>query len=597
VEKAYPAYPNNQSVCNSDQLAAWVGNNTLVVSGYENGLWELPATGGHPHPILEGDDQNSDWYGGLSVSPDGGTIAGYPLVPAIGTLLVTVPSGGGSPRVLFTQRSSFAAYLYPQWLDNNTLVLEHTGGTQSQPTSRVAISSATSFSPTDINPSDTTARFPALAPASGLQVMVKVLGSIRSGLAVDGEYPPGGLVNFTALVSGGQDGSVYAAPNDEGQRCISGCANLLVTVVDSITHRPVEGATVSASVGPIARLDLDDVGLEASNNEFLCLESDRGPAEPQSPCGTDLPDLTTDKQGRVHLIYWAPGLVDPAQTTLDVSAAKRECPGGPCTTKGGTAEPTRLAVHPYLIYQANGELAAKELDLLVELAQEPNHFAADVATDHYAQHLIEHALLALDLFEEHAASIAGVAGLVVSTTVHAVEALSKLGEQRGLVATLLEAEDLRTLGLASEAYATNVPADVSPYFAGHLLDGLGNVYVPGFPKAGPSGMLWTDAIALSEAKKRAGTVFATRPETIALKVYEISHCDEAYAVCGPGYKNLPAAASIAVENHHGIQAQLCFYFTGSGGFAGFRWDDHFCEDQYAAPYWMDAQPDLIKDLP
>ncbi len=329
----------------------------------------------------------------------------------------------------------------------------------------------------------------------------------------------------------------------------------------------------------------------------LCLQSDRGPAEPQSPCGTELSDLTTDKQGRVHLIYWAPGLVDTAQTTLDVSAAKRECPGGPCTTKGGTAAPTRLVVRPYLIYQASGDLAAKEVDLLVELAQEPNHFAADVAADHYAQHLIEHALTTLDLFEEHAASIAGAAGLIVSTAVHAVEALSKLGEQRGLVATVLVAEGLKTLGLAADAYATNVSADVSPFFTGHILDGLSDLYVPGFPKTGPSGMLWTDASALSEAKKRAGTVFATRPETIAVKVYEISHCDEAYPVCGPGYKNLPAAAGIRVENHHGIQAQLCFYFTGSGGFPGFRWDDHFCESQYAAPYWVGVQPKLIKDLP
>lgn len=84
-------------------------------------------------------------------------------------------------------------------------------------------------------------------------------------------------------------------------------------------------------------------------------------------------------------------------------------------------------------------------------------------------------------------------------------------------------------------------------------------------------------------------MFATRPETIALKVYEISHCDEAYAVCGPGYKNLPASWSIDIENHHGIQAQLCFYFTGSGGFPGSKWSDHLCENQYAAPYWLSTR--------
>ncbi len=206
VEKAYPDYPNNQSVCDVDQLAAWVGNNTIVVSGYQNGLWELPATGGHPHPVLEADEQNSDWYEGLAASPDGGTIAGFALSQTVGSVLATVPSAGGPLKVLFKQRTRFAAYLYPQWLDNSTLVLEHTGGTQVNPTTRVAISSATSFSPHDINPTDATARFPALAPASGLQVVVRALGSIRSGLAVDDEYPQGGRVNFTALVSGGQGG-------------------------------------------------------------------------------------------------------------------------------------------------------------------------------------------------------------------------------------------------------------------------------------------------------------------------------------------------------------------------------------------------------
>ena len=166
VAGKYPKYPNNQSVCNNDQLAAWVGNNTVVVSGYQNGLWELPAAGGKPHPILSG-DQDSDWYGGLSVSPDGAMIAGYPLSQsAKGEVLATVPAGGGSLKVLYTQTSSSpVSYQYPQWLGNQTLVVQHVSGTPAHSTSRIAVTPATAFSPKDINSADTTASFPAIVTA------------------------------------------------------------------------------------------------------------------------------------------------------------------------------------------------------------------------------------------------------------------------------------------------------------------------------------------------------------------------------------------------------------------------------------------------
>jgi hypothetical protein len=234
---------------------------------------------------------------------------------------------------------------------------------------------------------------------------------------------------------------------------------------------------------------------------------------------------------------------------------------------------------------------------MVEFAQEPNHFVADVALDNYAEHLIKSALKALKLFQKHAASIAAASGLAVAIAVHVVEAYSKYGEQLGLIATLLEAEDLSTLGLGEDPYATSIPQDASQYFTGRILSGLGNEPVPGLSKTGPTGVLWSDALALNEQQHRMGTGFATRPESIDLKVYEISHCDEGYPVCGPGYRYLPAQASLELERHHGIQAQLCFYFTGSGGFPGLKWSDQFCENQYAAPYWVVSQPDLNRALP
>ncbi len=95
-----------------------------------------------------------------------------------------------------------------------------------------------------------------------------------------------------------------------------------------------------------------------------------------------------------------------------------------------------------------------------------------------------------------------------------------------------------------------------------------------------------------------GSIFATRPESVNVKVYEVSHCSPSYPVCGPGYYHLPAqSSSTSVEDRHGIQAQLCFFFTGTDGFPGFAWHDSFCEAQYAAPYWLHLQPDVVHTLP
>ncbi len=318
---------------------------------------------------------------------------------------------------------------------------------------------------------------------------VSVLQNIRSGLAVDNQYTSGGPVNFTVPISGGQNGNVYVGPFDEGQKCLSGCANVLVTVIDPATEKPVEGATVTASVDPIAKLDLPGDWAQATHDDqFLCVQADLAPGEVPR-CGTDLTGLLTDKQGHAYLIYWAPGLVDAAQTTLHVSARFHVCGPGACTSKTGTAvPPTKLAVHPYLAYQHAGELEAKEVALLIKFAEEPRTIVHDLATDHFAEHLIEHALEALEAFEHHAAAIAATVGLVVSTAVHAYEALSKLGEQNGLIATLELALGLSTLGLGEDPYANSVSFAAPPNFTGHILDGLGDVPAPGLPNSvGPSG--------------------------------------------------------------------------------------------------------------
>ena len=426
-----------------------------------------------------------------------------------------------------------------------------------------------------------------------LTVTVQQLQPLRSGLAVDkeGGYGP---VNFTV----GTAAEPYTERNEAGQRCMSGCANLLITVTDALTHKPVEGATVEASLSRTAA-DSRSQG-DPYGNEFLCIQSDK----PVPDCGDGV-SYNTDAKGHVHLLYWTPG-VSPGPSgsgwsvTLKVTAHK--CGVASCSLhqQSGKAKPMTLTAQPYVIYQHTGQLGAKEVALLVKLAQEPDLIVFELAADHYAETLIEQALETLELFEEHAASIAGAAGLVVSTVVKAVEASTKLKEQRGLIATLLVAEDLSTLGLGEDVYANEVPVDANLAFRDAILNNLGIVPTPFNPKTlEPDGVLWSDANALSTQAKELPRLFSHPPvqsEQINLKVYEVSHCDEGYPLCGPGYRDLPAQAqSTTVENHHGIQPELCFYFTGYNGLPGLDWTDHFCIG-YDAPFWVDTQPGLNNGL-
>ena len=205
VQANYPNYPNNQSVCNFSQNLDWVDNSNIVVSGYQNGLWVIPATGGNPHPILTGIEQSSDWYSGLSVSPDFGTIAGYPLSQsAAAFVLATVPSGGGALKVLYTQSGSNASnyYEYPQWSpDGKTLVVQH-----SSPSGNVvALFPAAGGTPTDLNAADVHTRFPTFAPPAGNH---KLMGIIKDG---KGAASPGVTLDITGAktttATTGADGS------------------------------------------------------------------------------------------------------------------------------------------------------------------------------------------------------------------------------------------------------------------------------------------------------------------------------------------------------------------------------------------------------
>ncbi len=113
----------------------------------------------------------------------------------------------------------------------------------------------------------------------------------RSGLSVDNLYRKEGPVNFT-IPTYSKTETAYADAFDVGQKCVSGCANVLVTVVDPATGDPVSGATVDATLGSLGAAKSVSGGL--AGDQFLCVQSDDPSA---SSCGTSLSGLSTDSAG------------------------------------------------------------------------------------------------------------------------------------------------------------------------------------------------------------------------------------------------------------------------------------------------------------
>ena len=412
--------------------------------------------------------------------------------------------------------------------------------------------------------------------ACPLKVYVRVLEHIRSGLAVDNGYPSEGPVNFTVNTYGGKNGSVYAAPGQEGQKCMSGCANVLITVIDPATHKPVVGATVNATVDPIAKLELetapgyDGVASTTSHfgrplvphdNEFLCPQTDNVPGQPLSHCGTALPDLTTDDKGQVRLIYWAPGLVDTAQTTLDVSA-KETCTKEVCSAraKEGSATPTKLIVRPYLIYGTTGQLTEEQVGDLTRIVRESAALSllATEAAKHGFEKIWAPGFNWLVAKEVAAVLASHAASVLFSEAIFGALEIKEMSEadqeEDELIGSFLKTLGLPAIGLWP-AEPLEIKASAAPSY--ELRQRI--LYDVGWRKyTGASGVLWDDAAALNDqfSQTRGGrgrkTYFSPRPEDIRLDVYEISSCNEDHPDCGPGYLN-----------SSGIQPELCLEFTGS----------------------------------
>jgi hypothetical protein len=341
--------------------------------------------------------------------------------------------------------------------------------------------------------------------------------------------------------------------------CLSGCTNLTLTVTDRSNHnQPVAGANVTASVNAVSGGVPDYPFGHSSGTGYLC------DADQPTSCGRGgfIKNLTTDGAGHVSLLYWAPGLIDAAKTTLSVTADEA-CSASACPAreKSGRLD-KEFTVAPQLIAQGAGPLSAVAVRSFADWAAGPT--ATGFLKDQGKSKFIDLALRTLLKVESAAETASPFVGAVLD--------VATLTEARrieyGLMASILDVVKIHDAGLGfglRQPVADHADISFADRFAqegGLLSDG---------------GMLYQYGKRLRQID-REGTLAGA--ERVRAKVYEVSYCKQADS-CQPNY------------DLDGIRPYLHFEFAFDRLTPG---TTHFTEifsDAFTVPYnarvWRAAQ--------
>ena len=397
---------------------------------------------------------------------------------------------------------------------------------------------------------------------------------VRSGFGVR-TYKSEGPVTFYVPSAD----PLYRVPGATGEECLSGCANVVITVKNPATHKPVAGADVGASLASIASSTPSrpsstvtgvSGGTPLGGDQFLC--DDRG-------CSSDLSNLTTDKNGQVGFTYWAPGETQPESTTLSVSAREscaRSCPIG---VRQGDWE-TDVRVEPYLIYRHSGDLEKEVVGELVNFYENPIAFEAlhesgEKAFDKLAAKAAK-ALFDSEYAEEVEAQTEQ-AGPLIFGFAEFYKTISEYKEEQKFALFLINALALSPLGLDEDPFALEVPAAPNRQFIEQM--GIYGSFTGGRNAA--TGVLYSDSQTL--AKFYNGSPFAIRPQPMHVDIYEISSCKPG-GDCGPGYLHST-----------GVSPRLCLEISSDSEQIPFAYE--YCTLEYDPRAWIATQKGLDTSLP
>ena len=428
---------------------------------------------------------------------------------------------------------------------------------------------------------------PAVSSASSadcLQVFIKIVGPIpnvgtRSGLSVDNYVPDDGPVNFTTLTGAPHESTPLVAIHQVGQQCVSGCANILISVVNKVTHLPATDAEVNVGLGTIDTAESPD--LHQQGSQFLCVQT--GDFENQD-CGIGLNGLKTDANGQVRLLYWAPGEMVRAHVELSAQA----CTPSACALKHATS---KITVYPYRIFHYQAELSPEDVAVLVGMVRTAGFFELWSKAAEQGFEYVAHQWIHLLEVESTAVTLAlGPIGFAVAfAAVDLAHETSEALESLALRAAFFTATGLSDAGLGVASYRTFSkvgPLDDVCFAALVLRVGKFDSQGCSWPIFNhPEGWLWelakqwTDEYSnYTEWPPRAPVGLVTlkpvKPEPIDLSMYETSYCVGG-AHCGPGYGSLHSPD---------IRTDLCIYIAQLGSTGSTT-----CGIYYNAPIWVASQ--------
>lgn len=420
----------------------------------------------------------------------------------------------------------------------------------------------------------------AAVQACPLKVFMKIVGPLagvgtRSGLSFDDLDPRDGPVNFSIPTVSPIE-SPLAGPDEAGQKCLSGCANVLVTVIDPKTGKPVQNAIVTATVGTLGAAKSVSHGKGLDGAQLICIQSD-GPGAPAT-CGTSVTGLLTDPDGELHLVYWAPG--ETAISTSSISVTATRCSS---TCNVGEAEgsaTTGVTIMPYPIYKHNGgTLSVAEIKSLMTAVGEGKLYKkSHEAASEQAFHGAIHWLAAQD--KAAGKLVHAVLGPIGYTVIGAVEVVQILAEAHSaskeeelLTDAMLEAMDIKGIGLYDEPFEKQIPEAPNDYLRQAFIHGLGNADGIG----GAGGMMWDLGKALIK-QYDSHPAFAVQPEHVKTTIDEISSCNPGGALHRMLLGN--AACGYGFFDEVGIQPRLCIILDFSNRLPDGNYGTSDCFSQY-----------------
>ncbi len=297
--------------------------------------------------------------------------------------------------------------------------------------------------------------------------------------------------------------------------CVGGCENVQVTVTDAKTHKPVQGAQLTAEVSafPAAKI-AQYPGGGGSGQGRLCV------AGSFAGCGLSISGITTDRDGRAELVYWAPGVIGQHDIKITVTA-KHACDQSVCRLREQTGKGYKdVTIRPYVIFSNEGTLKHDDLEVLESWAENPENFRSLIGQgrDAAAEHALSYALGLAAEAMEHAVPIAGPA-LLAGELAHELYTSPK--EFKEISSTIGVEQAISTLftnptGLLPAGLGTPQALEMDPAY----LEAI----------AGEHGLLREYGLRLIALADHG---FNSPTQVMRIKLTDVSYCQSGVS-CGPG---------------------------------------------------------------